>query len=62
MNDYEDFASKVVGNGILIIMFMAIFFGNTQDIGYAAMVDVFILLGWLLYMYMKHPDHFKSKK
>ncbi len=58
MNVHEEFLSTIVGNSILIIMGIAVIFGNSKDIGYAALVDIFILLGFVLYSYIKHPEHF----
>lgn len=62
MTRHEEFFSTVIGNGILIIMGIAILFGNAREIGYAAITDIILLLSWLVYSFIRHPEHFKPKK
>ena len=62
MTRMEDFVSKVIGNGMVIVMFIAVCFGTTRQLGYVAAGSSVAIIGWVAYLFMKHPESFKRQK
>ncbi|PKY11763.1 hypothetical protein B1757_02940 [Acidithiobacillus marinus] len=58
----EDFISNLIGNGILIFMIVAVFFGTTADIGYVAAGGSGLIIAWVFSLYLRHPEKFKLHK
>lgn len=55
----KDFGS-FLGNSIMIVMAIAIIFGNNADIGYASMAAIAAIVGTLIYEYKNNPE-FRGK-
>lgn len=60
MTSMEDFVSKIIGNGILIVMLVAVFFGTTIQLGYVAAGSSAAIIIWVSYLYLKHPESFRK--
>lgn len=61
MKIHDDFFTNVVANGIIIIMAIAIIFGDNHDIGYAAIADIVLIGIWLVRAYIRHPEDFRFR-
>ncbi|EGQ62293.1 hypothetical protein GGI1_12043 [Acidithiobacillus sp. GGI-221] len=55
----KDFGS-FLGNSIMIVMGIAIFFGNNADIGYVSMAAIVAIVGTLIYEYKSNAE-FRKK-
>ena len=53
--------AKVIGWGILAAMGCAIIFGGDRAIGVVSAVSSVAILGYVGYLYRKHPGEFKTK-
>jgi hypothetical protein len=58
----EDFVSKIIGNGMVIVMLVAVFFGTSKQLGYVAAGSSVAIILWVVYLYLKHPELFKKQQ
>ena len=57
----EERIAQVIGWGILAAMGLAIAFGGDRAIGVVSAVSSVVILGYVGYLYRKHPGEFKTK-
>ena len=57
----EERIAQVIGWGILAAMGCAIAFGGDRAIGIVSAVSSVAILGYVGYLYRKHPGEFRTK-
>ena len=58
----EEQLAKLIGWGILVTMGVAIVFGGNRAIGLVSGVSSVTILGYVGYLYWKHPKEFRFRK
>ena len=57
----EERIARIIGWGILAAMALAIVFGGDRAIGIVSGVSSVAILGYVGYLYRKHPGEFRAK-